>query len=611
MMMLNTRASHLYRASAAVAISCAASFSAACSGTVGSNEELGDGGTGNATTGGSGGTTMTEVGGSGVGGAAGSPVGGSAGSPTGGAAGATGGTGGAGGSAGTGPLSTGGVRLRLLTQAEYRASLQSLFGDVTALLDLPQDTPLGGFISIGAAQITLPPVAIDKYEAASRAVVAEVFGDTARWQALVGCQPQADLRDACVETFVRAFGERAFRRDLSDAEFLRWVKVARDAAVLAGDAAQGLSTLTSGFLQSPHFLYRAETNALDPTNGRLKYDGRSMAIRLAFLLTGGPPSAELMTAGESGQLDTVEGVRAAVAPMLSDPAIVGPLTSFFYEYSQAELVMTVEKSPTMFPEVNDGLRSSMREGTRLFLEKVVLAAGADVRSLFDSNQTFADATLAPIYGLTPPSTGFAQFTVPAEQGRVGLMGQAAMLFAHGKPDHSSPTIRGLFMMQAFFCQTPEPAPGGIDTELSTDPNLTTRQKLELHRTQPSCRGCHAMFDPMGMALEHFDSIGRYRETENGLTIDASGILEDGPTFNGAVEFGTVLRSSALVQKCLLRHFYRSVNGRADDLFDQAQVDAMLASLSSRGYVFRDMVADFVVSDAFRSAPALPITGENQ
>jgi hypothetical protein len=547
-----------------------------------------------------------------VGGAAGGDVGGSAGSPMGGSAGASSGaTGGAGGSAGTAPLSTGGVKLRLLTQAEYRASLQSLFGDVTAVLDLPQDTALGGFISIGAAQITLPPVAIDKYEAASRAVVAEVFGDMARWQALVGCEPQANLSDGCVETFVRVFGERAFRRDLSDLEFQRWVKVARDAAVLAGNAAEGLSTLTSGFLQSPNFLYRVETNALDPANGRLKYDGRSMAIRLAFLLTGKPPSAELLSAGESGQLDTAEGVRAAAAPMVSDPALVGPLTSFFYEYSQAELVMTVEKSPTLFPEVNDGLRSAMREGTRLFLEKVVLAPGADVRSLFDSNQTFADATLAPIYGLTPPSSGFAQFTVPPEQGRVGLMGQAAMLFAHGKPDHSSPTIRGLFMLQAFFCQTPEPPPGGLVTELSTDPNLTTRQKLELHRTEPSCKGCHAMFDPMGMALEHFDSLGRYRETENGLPIDPSGILEDGATFNGSVEFGTVLRSSAAVSECLLRHFYRSVNGRADDLYDQPQVDAMMASLSSRGYVFRDLVADFVASDAFRSAPALPITGENQ
>jgi hypothetical protein len=115
---------------------------------------------------------------------------------------------------------------------------------------------------------------------------------------------------------------------------------------------------------------------------------------------------------------------------------------------------------------------------------------------------------------------------------------------------------------------------------------------------------------MGMALEHFDSIGRYREKEDGLAIDASGtFLEDGTPFNGGAEFGTVLRNSAAVTKCLLRNFYRSVNGRDDDTYDEAQIDSMAASLSARGYVFRDLVADFVVSDAFRYAPRVPTTGK--
>jgi hypothetical protein len=528
----------------------------------------------------------------------------------GGGGGASGGTGGTGGSAGSPALEKGGVHLRLLTQAEYRASLSSLFGDVTTTLELPEDFTTPGFASLGASLVHVSTQAVAKYEVASRAVVAEVFGDMTRWQTLVGCQPQSGLSDACVETFTRAFGRRAFRRDLVDAEVTQWVEVARDAAVLAGNAAQGLSTLTSGFLQSPHFLYRAEANLLDPGSGRLKYDGRSMAIRLAFFLTGNPPSAELLAAGESGQLDTADGVRAAAASMLSDPALVGRLTSFFYEYTQAELAAVVEKSP-IFPEVNAGLRASMREGTRLFLEKVVLAPGADVRSFYDSDQALADATLAPFYGVTPPASGFAQFTLPPSAGRAGVMGQAGMLFAHGKPDHSSPTIRGLFMARAFLCLSPDSPPGDIVTELSTDPNLTTRQKLELHRTQPSCKGCHAMFDPLGMAFEHFDAIGRYRETENGLPIDATGSLEDGPSFNGALELGAVLRQSPLALECLLRHFYRNANGRLDDVHDQPQVDAMMASLSARGYVLRDWVADFVGSDAFRSAPALPITEENQ
>jgi hypothetical protein len=312
-------------------------------------------------------------------------------------------------------------------------------------------------------------------------------------------------------------------------------------------------------------------------------------------------------------LDTAEGVQTAAAAMLSDQTLVERLTSFFYEYTQAELVMTAEKSPTMFPSFDDNMRNSMKEGTRLFLERVVLAPGADVRSYFNSDQTFADATLAGIYGLTPPASGFAQFTFPPQTPRAGIMGQAGVIAAHSKADHSSPTARGLFMMQAFLCETPDPVPDGVNTELIIDPTLTTREKLELHRADASCAGCHAMFDPMGLALEHFDSIGRYRETEDGLPIDATGNLPDANStpFDGAVQLGAVFAGSATVNECLLRHFYRHVNGRADDKQDKPQVDAMMASLSSRNYVFRDLVADFVVSDAFRSAPALPITGGNQ
>jgi hypothetical protein len=588
------RASHLQRASAAVAISVAGFFSAACSSELGGNPgDQPGGGSGNAANGGGG----TTSGGGGT--AAGGTGGTTGGSSTGGA--------GTGGTAGTGPIDMGSTRLRLLTQAEYLASLKSLFGNVTTQLDLPDDLSSGGFIALGASKVTVNATAVDEFEIASRAVAAEVFGDAARWQALVGCQPQANLSDACVETFARAFGRRAFRRDLSEAEFTQWVGVARSAAMLAGNAAQGLSTMTSGFLQSPNFLYRVETNAFDASNGRLKYDGRSMAVRLAYFLTGGPPSPELLTAGESGQLDTPEGVRAAATPLLNDAVLVERLTSFFYEYTQTDMLKVVEKSPVLFPTFNDTIRNSMREATRLFFEKVVLAPGADMRVFFDSNQAFADAALAPIYGVAAPPSGFAQITMPAQQGRAGVMGQAGIIAAHSKPDHSSPTARGLFMMQAFLCIVPEPPPGGVDTSIPIDPTLTTRQKLEMHRADERCQGCHMIFDPLGMALEHFDSIGRYRETEDGLPIDATGELEDGTAFDGSAGLGTALRGNAQVNQCLLRNFYRHVNGREDDAADIAQIDGMMTSLASHNYVFRDLVTDFVASDAFRSAPALPIT----
>jgi hypothetical protein len=294
--------------------------------------------------------------------------------------------------------------------------------------------------------------------------------------------------------------------------------------------------------------------------------------------------------------------------MLSSEGLVSRLTSFFSEYTQIDQLMAVEKNPEMYPTFNANLRSSMREGTRLFLEQVVLAPGADVRSYFDSNQAFVDAALAPVYGVTASGSGFTKITLTPESARAGIMGQAGVIAAHSKPDHSSPTARGLFMMTAFFCTEPEPVPAGVDTTLPDDPTLTTRERLEAHRANPKCAGCHALFDPMGMALEHFDSIGKYRATENGLPIDASGTLEDETPFDGALELGAALRGSDKVMDCLLKNFYRDVNGRADDRYDQVQIDAMKASLSARNYVFRDLVADFVVSDAFRSAPRVPITG---
>jgi hypothetical protein len=604
------RPSHLRRVSGAVVISGAVVFSAGCGRSTSGDywNDPGIAGSGNAANGGNGVTHPGAGGASGAVGTAGSPVGGAAGPPSGG----TSGNAGTGGSAGTGPLSMGGVKVRLLTQAEYRASLQSLFGEVKAPLELPDDRSVDGFIAIGASKVTVNAAAVEAYEIASRAVVAEVFGDATRWQALVGCQPEANLSDACVETFARAFGKRAFRRDLSDAEHEQWVRIARNAAALAGSAAHGLSALTSGFLQSPNFLYRVETNALDPGNGRLKYDGPSMAVRLAYFLTGGPPSAELLAAGEAGELDTDAGVRAAADPMLKDSAVVERLVAFFYEYTQAELVMKVPKSPVLFPTFDDNMRNSMRESTRLFLEKVVLAPGADVRTFFDSDQTFADEVLAPIYGVTPPGSGFAQFTLAPESGRAGIMGQPAVIAAHSGSDHTSPTRRGLFMLWAFFCTTPEPPPdGSVPTIPVLDPTLTTRQRMEQVRVEPSCGDCHVLFDPFGFALEHFDAIGNYRETENGLPIDTTGTLEDGTPFDDAVGLGKALRDSARVTECLLRNFYRNVNGRTDDLYDQPQIDGMVTSLRSHGYVFRDLVADFITSDAFRSAPAVPLTGDDQ
>lgn len=506
-------------------------------------------------------------------------------------------------------VSKGGPKLRVLTRTEYINAVTDLFGTISAPLQLPEDTHTAGFVSVGAAGVAINSSSVELYETAARAVAAEVFSDAARWQKLVGCQPKNDLSDDCVVTFIKTVGKRAFRRDLTDIEVQQWLKVGKETSVLS-TAQQGLAGVVSGFLQSPNFLYRVETNKLDASNGRLKYDGGSMATRLAFVLTGHPPSDALLAAAAAGQLDTADGVKAAAAPLMNDAKAIDRMAEFFDEYSQADFINAVQKSSVMFPDFNDALRSSMLQATRLFIKNIVLAPGADVRSFFDSNQTFVDATLAPTYGVQAPASGFAQITLAADSGRAGILGQAAVVAGHSQPDHTSPTRRGVFITGTFLCQQPTPPPDGVLTELPKDDTLTWRERLELHRKLPACAACHALFDPPGMALEHLDSVGKYRSMENGKPLDATGTL-DGVAFDGAAQLGAAMRTNTRALSCMMSNFYRNANGLVDASADTAQIDALSQTLAAKNYVWRDLVTEFVASDAFRSAPAAAITAGNQ
>jgi Protein of unknown function (DUF1588)/Protein of unknown function (DUF1592)/Protein of unknown function (DUF1595)/Protein of unknown function (DUF1585)/Protein of unknown function (DUF1587) len=538
---------------------------------------------------------------------AGSPgvIGGGGSSTTGGA------NSGGGGTGAPVDLSKGGPRLRVLTQLEYKNSVNDLLGPISAKLDLPADTFLSGFTSIGGAEVAINASAVEPYETASLAAAGEVFADSARWQKLVGCQPKADLSDACITTFVQTFGKRAFRRELTEAEVQQWLKIGRDAAQLPeSSAAKGLETLVSGLLQSPYFLYRIETNKLDVASGRLKYDGLSMATRLSFLLTGHPPSDALLTAAAAGQLDTADGIKTAAAPLLTDASAVDRMAAFFSEYAQSSLVLGSQKSATMFPTYNAALQSSMFQATELFIKNVVLAPATDVRTIFDSDQTFVDANLAPLYGVSAPASGFMQIKLPAEAGRAGIFGQAGVVAGHSAADRSSPTRRGVFLLETFLCTTPPPPPGGVNTNLVVDTTQTTRQQLEAHRKDPKCASCHALFDPLGMGMEHLDPIGKYRATENGAAIDATGSL-DGVNFDGALQLGAAFRQSTRAMTCMMSNFYRAANGRMVAEPDLAEIDKLTQTLTAKGYVWRDLVAEFVASDAFRSAPAAPVTAGNQ
>jgi hypothetical protein len=528
----------------------------------------------------------------------------------------TGGAGGPGSTGGVGPGGTGGriittpaaegARLRLLTQAEFTASLTSLFGTLKGNLELLADTSVAGFVAVGASEITVSELGGEAYEAATRAATAEVFGDAMRSSKLVGCTPKADLSDECVATFFGKFGKQAFRRPVTAEEVTFWSTVARNAAKVTGSsAALGLSTAVSAMLQSPNFLYRVEATKPDATTGRLKFDGFTMASRLAYLLTGSTPSATLLDAAAAGSLDTIDGVRAAATPLLAATGASNRMAEFFTELADVGRILEVDKDPKQFAALDATLRSAMQEETRQFISNIVLAPGADVRSLFDSTRTYVNAPLAAFYGVPAPTgTGFAMTTLPATSGRAGILGQGSFLAVHATATSSAPARRGNFIVDRFLCKVLPPPPPGVALDIPIDPSkkLTTRQRFEQHRIDKSCETCHQFMDPYGFALEHFDPIGRYRTEEDGLPIDSTGML-NGKSFDGAAQLAALMREDPSVASCLMQNFYRHANGRPDDVVDNELVKQLATSLATKGYVWRDLVAEFVTSDAFRSAPA--------
>jgi hypothetical protein len=180
--------------------------------------------------------------------------------------------------------------------------------------------------------------------------------------------------------------------------------------------------------------------------------------------------------------------------------------------------------------------------------------------------------------------------------------------AHSSASSSNPARRGHFIVTSLMCRTVSPPPAGLVVTIPQpeegDAPMTTRQLFEgQHRSDPSCAACHLVIDPPGFALEHFDANGRYRETENGLPIDASGEFAGG-TFDDAIGLGELLRSSAEASACFVKNFYRYANGTADVQADETLIAELTTAFADRGYVWRELIADFAASTAFNSVSPL-------
>lgn len=496
------------------------------------------------------------------------------------------------------------VRLRTLLSRQYVNAVGDLLGEeAAAVASPPPDTAINGFDAVAASQLVLSSASVDTYERSAQAVAqAAMQADPGRVGSYYGCTPMGPGDEACLTEFVESFGHLAFRRPLIDEEIASYTAVGLAAAADLDDFDYGVQTAIATFLQSPHFLYQVEVGEPTETPGVRRLSGLEVATRMSLLLTDTIPDAELLAQAEAGALDTEEGVREAAEALLMRPQARAALAEFFSEVYRLRDLPATPKDPTVFPEFSPSLSAAMVQETLALIDDLAWEQDADFRELFDAPYTFVDAELAAHYGLPEPEQygdELTRVTLPDEQRRGGLFGHAGLLSLLAHVTTTSPTHRGKFLRQQIYCLSIPAAPGEVDTTLPTNEEWKTmRQRLEAHMSDPNCKGCHMLMDPIGFGLENYDGIGRFRTTENGEPIDAESEL-DGQRFAGAAELGALVKAAPETSACLVRNLFRHGTGHIELEGEYDALDRIDAAFGESGYRMQDLLVELVASPAFR------------
>jgi len=493
--------------------------------------------------------------------------------------------------------------IRRLLARQYVASIQLLLGDEAAAVAVPPpDDVLGSFGSIAAVELPLAPVSVEQYATSANAIALAVIEHPDRLAQTVPCVVDGPQDDACYATLARDFGHLAWRRPLEPAEIEEIVAIAVQARGVDGDFTDGVKWAIAAMLQAVDFVYVVELGE-DGDEPARELTGPELATRMSMVLLGRTPDADLLARAEAGELADDAVVREVAEDMVAQPEARASLVLFFEELLRLPELATRAKNPEMFPQFSPDLAAAMREETLRVVEDVVLD-GDDALELLVAEHTFVDARLAPLYGVAAPGEGFARVELPAEQGRVGVLGHASLLANLSHPDRTSPTRRGHFVQKTLLCTEVPPPPADVDTELpEPTESATLRERLEGHMQNPSCAGCHAQMDPIGFAFEHFDAVGAWRTHEGTAPIDASGSIEGLGEFTSAAELAWLLHDDPRVPACLVRNVYRWAVGHLDD---EGQAAAM-ADLSDRfvaaGHGIDALAVELVASPVFRRVGA--------
>lgn len=502
-------------------------------------------------------------------------------------------------------IEPGPVSMRRLTAEQYRRTVTDLFGDDIVVPALAEpDIAVSGLISVGATESSFSPRGVESAEAAAFTIAEQALETAERRARILDCDPgdTPAERAGCAESMVRTLGLRAWRRPLADDEVERIVRIGVDAARALDDFDTGMTYAVAALLQSPYFLYRTELGSTaDGQPG--PFDDFELATRLSYFLWNTTPDDALLDAAASGLLSTEEGLRSQAERLIDGRRAREGVRAIFADHLELYDAEEMKKDPTLFEHFSSELGKDVREETLRLIDHLVFDSKADFRDLMTTRETFINPRLAAIYGIPAPNPGgFARVLLPEDGQRAGLLGHASTLGLHSHQRATSATLRGAFVRKVLLCQAIPPAPVDVDTSIPepSGNTLTLRDRVKEHLENPACASCHELTDPIGLGLENYDSIGRWRETDEGAAIDPGGEI-DGAAFSDAMELGWVIREHERFAPCVVRTVARVAMGRAESGNEGVYLQDLSDGFADGGYRVKPLLLAVVTSPLFRDA----------
>jgi hypothetical protein len=414
--------------------------------------------------------------------------------------------------------------------------------------------------------------------------IKKVFGDN----------PVKGSRDvATVRKIVSDLARRAYRRPVTDKEVDELVNLIAMVQKEGDSFAEGLCLAIQRILISPHFLFRVEKGPqLSP---------HELGTRLSYFLWSSMPDEELLRCADEGKLQQPEVLETQVRRMLKDTKARALVENFGGQWLRTRALETHLPNRTKFPEFTDYTRMSMKQETELFFEHI-LRKDRPVLDFLDANYTFLNQRLAEFYGITNVKGHEFRKVDLKGSGRGGVWRQASVLTVSSYADRTSPVLRGKWILENLLNtpQLPPPPDVPILDEKEVGKSVSLREQLEKHRNNATCASCHARMDPLGLALENFDAIGRRREKDGKLPIDASAMLADGRTVNGPDGLAAIFKADrAAFAECLAEKMMTYALGRGLDRNDRKIVKTLSQRMAPDDYRFSSLVLGIVRSEPFQ------------